>query len=159
MMKRSIIHLVDFAIQRPWWTIIVALLLAATSGVYAVRHFAIKTDTKALISRNLPWAQRATRYANDFPQRGILVVLDAPTPEIADQTAAELTMALQQRPDRFRAVSQLGGGSFFEQNGLLFLPTDQVARISGNSVKPKFSSGHWRPIPASGALSMHCRSA
>src|SRR5436853_228203 len=82
-----------------------------------------------LLSPDLPWAQRGLQYARDFPQRDILVVVDAPTPEIAEQSTTRLAEAIEARPDRFRAVGRPGGGSFFDQNGLLFLPTDEVSRI------------------------------
>ncbi|HKD35845.1 MAG TPA: MMPL family transporter, partial [Pirellulales bacterium] len=65
-----------------------------------------------------------------FPQFGIIVVLDAPTPELAEHASTELTRALLAHPERFRSVSHPGSGKFFEQNGLLFLPTDEVARLA-----------------------------
>src|SRR5262249_995273 len=58
--------------------------------------------------------------------------IDAPTPEIADQAASKLASAIEARPDRFRSVSHLGTGRFFEQNGLLFMTTDQVRQITHN---------------------------
>jgi uncharacterized protein len=131
MLKSLIVHAVDLSVRRPWQIIVLSLALAVGSGVFAARHFAIKTDINALISPDLPWAQRALAYTKSFSQRGIVVVLDAPTPEIADQAVSELADGLRKRPDLVRAVSPLGSGSFFEQNGLLFLPTEEVARLTG----------------------------
>jgi uncharacterized protein len=130
MLTSLISGIVVFCVRRPWWIIVLAAALASGSGVYAARHFAIKTDITALISPDLPWAQRAFRYMKDFPQRGIIVIVDAPTPEIAERGATELTDALQAHPERFRVVSHPGSGKFFQQNGLLFLPTDQVERLT-----------------------------
>jgi uncharacterized protein len=135
MLQKTIVGVVGFCIRRPWWVIVLALALATGSGIYAARNFAIVTDTTALISPDLPWAQRAFRYMQDFPQRQILVVLDAPTPEIVEHAATKLAKALQDRPDRFRAVSEPGSGGFFEQNGLLFLPTDQVESLTSGLAK------------------------
>jgi hopanoid biosynthesis associated RND transporter like protein HpnN len=135
MPTRSIIRLVELCVQHAWWTIVLALAVAAGAGTYAVRHFAIHTDVRDLISPDLPWAQRAQQYTQQFPQRGILVVLDAPTPEIAEQAAGKLADALAAHPDRFRAVSHPGSGSFFEQNGLLFLPPDAVKRITDGLIR------------------------
>jgi uncharacterized protein len=131
-MRAVIVRVVDFCIKRPWSIILLALLLTGAAGAYSVRHFAIHTDIDDLISPDLPWSQRAFRYMKEFPQRDILVVLDAPTPEIADQAANKLASAIEARPDRFRSVSHLGTGPFFEQNGLLFLTTDQVRQITHN---------------------------
>src|SRR5258707_11849465 len=65
-----------------------------------------------------------------FPQFGIIVVIDAPTPELAEWASTELTQALLAHPERFLAVGHPGSGKFFEQNGLLFPPTDDVARLA-----------------------------
>jgi uncharacterized protein len=130
LMSSYIVAAVDFCIRRPWWIIALALTLGTGAGMYAARHFAIKTDINDLISPDLPWMQRSLRYMAEFPQHDILVVVDAPTPEIAEQAASELTQALEANPDRFRAVGHPGSGKFFEQNGFLFLPTDEVAQLT-----------------------------
>jgi hopanoid biosynthesis associated RND transporter like protein HpnN len=66
----------------------------------------------------------------DFRQQQIIVVVDAPTSELVDQATTKLVAALRQRPERFLAVTEPGGGRFFERDGLLFLPDAQVARIT-----------------------------
>jgi uncharacterized protein len=130
-MKSAIVGLVAFCTRRPLWIVALAVVLAAGSAFYAVQHFAIKTDVNDLISPDLPWAQRSMRFLKDFPQREIIVVVDAPTSELAGQASAKLAAALRQHPDRFLAVSEPGSGSFFERNGLLFLPESEVARVTG----------------------------
>ncbi len=126
----AVAAVIDFCIGRPLWILGSAIALAAASGIYAAEHFAIKTDIHELISHDLPWAKRALQYMKAFPQFGIIVVIDAPTPELAEQASTELTRALLTHPERFLAVSHPGSGKFFEQNGLLFLPTDEVARFT-----------------------------
>src|SRR5207248_2391818 len=130
MLKLAIVRIVDFCTRHPWWVLGVVLLLSAGSTVYAARHFAIKTDINELISNQLPWTQRATDYMAAFPQREILVVIDAPTPELVEQATTRLAGALQDRHDLIRAVRQPQSGAFFERNGLLFLPTEEVQRIA-----------------------------
>jgi hypothetical protein len=130
MIKSAIVGTVAFCARRPWWIVALALVLAIGSAFYASRHFAIKTDIKDLISPDLPWSQRATQFLNDFPQREIIVVVDAPTAELVEQATAKLVGALRQDSDRFLEVSAPGTGSFFERNGLLFLPRDEVARVT-----------------------------
>jgi hopanoid biosynthesis associated RND transporter like protein HpnN len=129
MLKSLIVGIVDLCFQHPWWVIGLAAVLAAGSGVYAGTHFAIRTDTKMLISTDLPWRQREERFLESFPQRQILVVIDAPTPELVEQAAAKLAQALATRSDLIRSVRQTQGGNFFARNGLLYLPTDEVARV------------------------------
>ena len=130
MLKSLIVGIVDLCTQHPWWVIGLAAVLAAGSGVYAGTHFAIRTDTKMLISTDLPWRQREERFLESFPQRQILVVIDAPTPELVEQAASKLAQALATRSDLIHSVRQTQGGNFFARNGLLYLPTDKVARVT-----------------------------
>src|SRR5437588_235282 len=130
MPAAAVVRLVELCIRRPWWTIVLTLALGIGASVYAARHFAIHTDVRDLLSPDLPWAQRAFQYSKQFPEHGILVVLDAPTAEYAEQAADKFAQALAAHTDHFRAVGHPGSGSFFEQNGLLFLPTDEVKRAA-----------------------------
>lgn len=130
MLKSLIVGIVDLCTQYPWWVIGLAAVLAAGSGVYAGTHFAIRTDTKMLISTDLPWRQREEQFLKSFPQRQILVVIDAPTPELVEQATAKLAQALATRSDLIHSVRQTQGGNFFARNGLLYLPTDKVARAT-----------------------------
>ncbi len=90
MLRSSIARIVALCTRYPWWVIAFALVLGILTSLYAATHFKIKTDVDALISPDLPWAQRAQAYAKGFPERPILVVVDAPTPELADQASAKL---------------------------------------------------------------------
>src|SRR5258708_21820632 len=126
----AISAIVDFCVGRPLWILGWAIAVAAASGIYAAEHFAIKTDIHELVSHDLPWAKRSRQSMKAFPQFGIIVVIDAPTPELAERASTELSRALLAHPERFLAVSHPGSGKFFEQNGLLYLPTDDVARFA-----------------------------
>ena len=126
---------VDFCTRHAWWVILLGLVLAAASSVYTARNFAIKTDVTDLFPRDLPWTQRAFQYQKLFPQPDILVVVDAPTPELVEQATTQLAHALAARPDLIRSVHQPQSGEFFERNGLLYLPTDEVARLTEGLVQ------------------------
>src|ERR1700747_1612729 len=128
MVTAPIVRVVSLSARRPWLIIALVLALAVGSALYAKHHFAIKTDVNELISHNVPWAKRAAEYMKNFPQWGIIVVVDAPTPEATEQATDKLAHALKARPEQFRSVSQPGGGEFFAKNGLLFLPRDKVAK-------------------------------
>ena len=122
---------VGWTSRHPLQIIIAFVFLTAVSGVYAVRHFSINTDVNALISADLPWRQRELAYEAAFPQstQGILAVVDAPTPELADAAATALADQLSEHDGLFRSVEELGGGRFFERNGLLFLDRPQLTGI------------------------------
>ena len=122
---------VGWTSRHPLQIIIAFVFLTALSGVYAVRHFSINTDVNALISADLPWRQRELAYEAAFPQstQGILAVVDAPTPELADAAATALADQLSEHDGFFRSVEELGGGKFFESHGLLFLDMPQLTGI------------------------------
>jgi len=135
MLRSSILRAVDFCNRYAWSVIVVGVALAAASSVYTVRHFAIKTDVKDLFPHDLPWTQQAFELMKAFPQPEMLVVVDAPTPELVDQASTQLAEALTHRPDRFRAVHEMQGGPFFQRNGLLYLPESEVARLTQGLVQ------------------------
>ena len=135
MLRSSILRAVDFCNRYAWSVIVVGVALAAASSAYTVRHFAIKTDVKDLFPHDLAWTQQAVEFMKAFPQPEMLVVVDAPTPELVDQASTQLAEALTRRPDRFRAVHEMQGGPFFQRNGLLYLPQSEVARLTEGLVQ------------------------
>ena len=130
MLRSSIARIVAVCTRHPWWVVAFSLVLAILTGLYAATHFKIKTDVDALISPDLPWALRAQDYAKRFPQRPILVVVDAPTPEFADQAAAKLEAGVKAHSDQFPVVTEAGSGPFFTRNGMLFLSLGEVERAT-----------------------------
>jgi uncharacterized protein len=135
MLRSSILRTVDFCNRYAWWVIVVGVALAAASSVYTVRNFAVKTDVKDLFPHDLPWTQQAFEFMKAFPQPEMLVVIDAPTPELVDEASTQLAEALAHRPDRFRAVHEMQGGPFFQRNGLLYLPESEVVRLTQGLVQ------------------------
>ena len=79
------------------WVVIAAFLIAGVlAGAYVARHIAINTDSGKLLSSSLPWRQQEIKLNELFPQRTdlIIAVIDATTPEAADEAADELVNAL-----------------------------------------------------------------
>jgi len=130
MLRSTIVSIVVFCAQRAWWVIVVALSLGALSAFYTAQHFSIKTDLNDLFSPSLPWTKRAFEYTRTFPQYDILIVVNAPSPELVEQAADKLALALATRTDLVRDVREPQSGKFFKQNALLFLPTSEVAAIT-----------------------------
>jgi len=133
MLKSIIVAIVTRCTRHAWAVIIAASLLAVGSGLYAAKHFGINTDINTLISQDLPWRQRELAFEKAFPQhlRSILIVVDAPTPELTTAATSALADRLQANKELFESVAQPGGGKFFRQNGLLFLPTAETEKIAG----------------------------
>ena len=111
--------------------VIVSLLLAVGASYYAARHFAINTDINKLISPDLDWRKRDNQFEQAFDrEKLILAVVEAPTPELA--SAASTALATKLAGDtHFELVQPLGSGEFFEKNGLLFLPVEEVGKVAG----------------------------
>jgi hopanoid biosynthesis associated RND transporter like protein HpnN len=113
------------------WVLVLSLVLAVASSVYAARHFAINTDINTLISPDLDWRKRDIQFEQAFDrEKLILAVVEAPTPELAGSAANALADKLKEDKKNFEAVQPLGSGEFFARNGLLFLPTEDVAKTT-----------------------------
>ncbi len=132
----AITRLVQLSSRYAWPVILSFLLLAVVSGSYFTRHFAISTDSKKLLSSSLPWRQQEMMLENAFPHRidQIIAVIDATTPEAADEAADALVNGLASRSDVIRSVSRPDGGEFFERNGLLLLSLDEVQRNTADLI-------------------------
>src|SRR6202022_3752543 len=132
----AIPRLVQLSSRYAWPVILSFLLLAVVSTIYFTRHFAITPDSKKPLSSSLPWRQQEMMLNTAFPQRidQIIAVVDATTPEAADDAADALVNALSPRSDVIRAVSRPDGGEFFERNGILFLSLDEVQRTTADLI-------------------------
>ncbi len=112
-------------------TLLAALLLAIGGGVYTARHFKINTDINTLISPNLDWRQRDNQFDAAFERDStILAVVEAPTPELTSSAESALEQKLRDDKAHFQSMQALGSGEFFQKNGLLFLPAEQVAQLT-----------------------------
>ncbi|WP_028350902.1 MMPL family transporter [Bradyrhizobium murdochi] len=112
--------------------VIISLLLAVGGAYYAARHFAINTDINTLISPDLDWRKRDNQFEQAFDrEKLILAVVEAPTPELASAASKALATKLSADTKHFESVQPLGSGEFFEKNGLLFLPVEEVGKVAG----------------------------
>ena len=131
-----VIRLVEFSRRYAAAVIITVLLAVAVVGVLAARHLGIDTDTGKLFSSKLPWRQAVAAMARAFPQNNdlIAVVIDAATPDQAEDAAATLTTRMAADQALFQDVRQPEGGEFLRRNGLLFLPRADVQRITDEMI-------------------------
>src|SRR5499427_8959904 len=132
MLQQAIVTIVDYCTRYAVWIIGIAVVLGLVTAVYAARHFAIDADVNKLISKELPWRQREVAFEKSFPpkEETILAVIDAPTSELVTQATAALIEKLSCQKDHFRSILEAGGGPFFQKNGLLFLPTEEVVGLT-----------------------------
>jgi hypothetical protein len=132
----AIARVIRFSSRHVWAVIVGFLVAAMLCGNYFVRHFVITSDSNKLMSSALPWRQQEAMLDRAFPQRidRIVAVIDATTPEAADNAADALAAELSSRSDVIRTVMRADGGEFFEQNGILFRSLDQVRRDTGDLI-------------------------
>jgi hopanoid biosynthesis associated RND transporter like protein HpnN len=130
LIASSVIGIVTFCGRHRWAVVALAAIVTALSARYAAGHFAINTDTNNFISEKLKWRQNLIALDKAFPQRAdqIIVVIDGATPELAEAAAQSLTDRLKQRPDLYQSVLRPEGGPYFNQEGLLFLPVEELRR-------------------------------
>jgi uncharacterized protein len=117
-----------------WRLLTIAAGVAAAAGAlwYAAHNLGVNTDTANMISATLPWRQDFNEYRDSFParDRNLLIVIDAASPARADEFAAQLLAELRRDSERYRSILLPGEGEFFERNGLLYLPVDELERLS-----------------------------
>ena len=132
----AITRLVELSSRHAWLVILGFLLIAGLSAGYFKRHFVITSDSNKLMSSMLPWRQQEDMLDRAFPQRidRIVAVIDATTPEAADNAADALVNELSSRSDVIRAISRVDGGEFFERNGILFRSLDEVRRDTADLI-------------------------
>jgi hopanoid biosynthesis associated RND transporter like protein HpnN len=122
----------DFSYQNAVWIILLALFITSLSTIYTVNNIGMHTDTKDMLSAEVPFRANHERYKESFPQYedSLLLVLNAPTPEQVHLAAKRITTYLQENKTQFPNSYYLNGESFFEQNGLLFKSISELGRIT-----------------------------
>jgi len=126
-----VVSIVRFCTRFAIPIVTLSLIFAIGAGFYTARNFAINTDINTLISPDLDWRKRDNQFEQAFDRdRLILAVVEAPTPELTSSAAKALADKLSGDSRNFASVTSLGSGEFFEKNGLLFLPVEEVGKVT-----------------------------
>ena len=136
MLGALIVNIVQDSCRKPWLTMLLAFIIALASGAYAAKRFAINTNTDDLISSKLEWRQNQIAFNKAFPNltQNIIVVIDAPTPEVAQVGAEQLQGVLEKRTDVIERIERSDGLPFFQRNALMFLPEEEVQKTIGGAL-------------------------
>jgi hypothetical protein len=107
-------------------------VITIACGVYAASKLGINSDTKSLVSDNLPFRVRQRDLESTFHtlEGAVLVVVDADSPLRAARAADDLAARLAVRRDLFEDVTVPGGGPFFRKNALLYLDIDDLEDLT-----------------------------
>ncbi len=119
---------------RPRLVLVSALVATVGLGLYAATHLAMNMDTNSIMSQELPGEQRWNEINAAFPETTdpLLIVVDAATSERAREGALALRDRMARETSLFREVDVPGEGPFFEQNGLLYLSTEELGELAGH---------------------------
>src|SRR3954447_23325599 len=143
MVNSAIVRLVDYCARHRWTVVVAGTLIMRLAFAFDAAKFSINTDVEGLISQDLPWHQRQVEMSRAFPQKGISVVVKAPTAENAELATNALAERLSKQPDLFPLVGQPDSGEFFERNGFLFGSPAEVR---------KSAEGLMQALPVMGTL-------
>ena len=133
MLTSIVVSIVRTCTRFATLVVIASLLLAAGACYYAAEHFAINTDINKLISPDLDWRKRDNQFEHAFDREKLRFSPwsrrrrpNSPAPR-----ARRWPENSQATPKTSKSVQPLGSGEFFEKNGLLFLPVEEVAKVTG----------------------------
>ena len=123
-----IVRLVALCVARAWIVVALGTILCVAMTCYVMGHFAMTTDTDALLSPKLPWRVRQTAFDVAFPSdsSNLVVVVDGQTPELSQAAAASLAESLGAQTKLFHSVERPDAGPFWAHNGLLFASIEEV---------------------------------
>jgi hopanoid biosynthesis associated RND transporter like protein HpnN len=123
-----IVRPVGWCLAHAWLVVTATLILCVAMTHYVASHFAMNTDTYALLSPDLPWRVRQAAFNAAFPpeRADIVVVVDGETPELSERATARLADALSAQRTSFHSVQRPDSGPFWARNGLLFASTEEV---------------------------------
>lgn len=114
-------------IRRPWPVLTVALMLAALSLWYTARNLTFLTGRDDLMPKHAPFQQDYQAYRASFgDQEEIVVVVEGTDPSLVSRFSDALYGRLSQEKRLFLEVLYPGGMPYFRQNGLLFMPLEQL---------------------------------
>ncbi|NNE36993.1 MAG: hypothetical protein HKN08_01710, partial [Gammaproteobacteria bacterium] len=106
--------------------VVLFFITSIAAGFYTANNLGMNTDTREMLSPELPWRQLDLNYERHFPQflDTILVVTEAPTPDQASDAAMLLNQKFQDNASFFNTIYYPRALSTFREDALLFLSTE-----------------------------------
>ena len=146
--------IVAHACRRAGLTVLLGLVVGALCLWAAATRLGVSTDTDQLFAQSLPWRQQDIAFTKAFPQfKDLLVaVVDGASPEIAEQTAADLAAALAADKVNFVTVRRPDASPYLEQNGLLFLDAKPLGTLLDSTIDSQPFLGQLAADPSARGL-------
>lgn len=126
-----IVGIVNLARRYAGLCVLLFLIAASLGLAYTAGHLRMDTDTDHLFAVSLPWRQAQIEADKNFPQFNDLTVavIRGATPEETTQTAKALNAALNADKANFTDSSYPAGNPFYQTEGLLLMPVNDLADI------------------------------
>ncbi|MBI1375114.1 MAG: MMPL family transporter [Phycisphaera sp.] len=122
-----------FNLTRPRAVVIgvAALVLTGVAAWLTMTRLAVHTDPADLLSKDLPFRKTWLRYERQFPlnDQPLIFVLDADTPERADEAADTLESSLIDTAG-FGTVYQPRGGAYLRRHALLYMTPQELQHLA-----------------------------
>ena len=114
--------------------ILLCIAIAAISLNYTKNNLGMNTDTKDMLSPELPWRKLDLEYEQYFPQYpdNILIVVEAETPDQAIDAADMLYQQLLSETELFKSIYYPSALSIFKDSALLYLESDELQDLADN---------------------------
>jgi uncharacterized protein len=130
LIGRPLRALVRIACARPVTTVVIAVLAAALSVVYALSSLTFATSTRSLLPAGKPYVERYTQYDREFGDLdSIAIVVEAPSLPEATLYANRLVRQLRIENVPLKRIAYRIDPKQFEGRGLLYLSKERLANI------------------------------
>lgn len=119
-------------LNRPWWLLILSVILAGFVLQYTMNNLTMQTNTAEMLSTKLGFQQDRIKLETSFPQDAntVLLIVEANTPEQTSEAVKRIAQGLRQRKDQIESVYQPDEGAFFAKNGMLYLSKSELQELS-----------------------------
>ncbi len=145
---------VSLVTRHAWAVVIFFILFAAISLYYTVNNLGINTDTEDMLDEKLPYRQTLNAYKQAFPNHldVMLLVIDGEHPAEVEKAARRLTEKLAGETRAFKSVYLPGSGEFFDKNGLLYLPEQELKKLARDLGRSGLMLSELKRTPTAGKL-------
>jgi len=124
-------RLFNAIIRHPWPVLAIALLLSVMAAVYTATNLEFLTGRDDLMPKHAQFQKDYQAYRASFgDQEEIAIVVESDDPALTSRFCDRLYARLSQEPRLFLEVLYPGGLPYFRQNGLLFMPLEQLQQMA-----------------------------
>ncbi|CAA7616561.1 MMPL family transporter [Magnetospirillum sp. SS-4] len=137
MLGRLTVVVVEWCWRHAVAVLILSLVASGLLAAYAATHLSMDTDESKLISADLPFRQAERVVDRAFPQSTdrMVVMLDAPSPDLAEDAVERLAAALAAETGLILRVNRPSEEMFFRRHGLLFLSASELGEMADKLIR------------------------